>query len=156
MTATAPGPYTGLDAKLYYNSGTHASPTWVLITRAVDVAAPLSQDESEVNSRSSRWKKRLPNLKDVELNFGYRVPRGADTVFDALLAMLISGNIVEFACMDDIITYTGAQGPRAYMMATAQNLSQALADGGLVEFSLKAAYYETGGSVVDPDWYEAA
>lgn len=148
------GPYAGLDAKLYYNSATHATPTWVEVTRAIDVSANISQEAVQLPSRASRWNKALPGLKDAEISFGYRVAKGADTVLDALLTMIASQAIKEFAVMDAAIALVGAQGLRAFCMLTAQNLNQGLSDGGVIEFSMKPAYKEESSAVVDPDWYE--
>lgn len=155
--AVIPGPYVGgLQGKLYYNTATHASPTWVLITRAIDVSVDIAQTSVDVSSRGSVYKAALPGLVDHTLNFGYRVAGGADTVLDALLTMWAGAtqSIKEFAVMDQAIATQGAQGPRFYAHVESANLSQGLEEGAIVEFTLRAAYFEVSAAKTDPDWFE--
>ena len=41
------------NAKLYYNSGSYASPTWVEICNVKDVTLSLEKDEVDVTTRCS-------------------------------------------------------------------------------------------------------
>ena len=155
--AVIPGPYVGgTQAKLYYNSATHATPTWAEVTRAIDVSANIGQTAVDVSSRASKYKANLPGLIDVSFNFGYRVPGGTDTVLDLLLTMMAGATqtIKEFAIIDQAIATSGAQGPRLYAMIESADLSQALEEGAVIEFTLKPAYFEVSAAKVDPDWYE--
>lgn len=153
--AVIAGPYVGgLQAKLYYNTGTRASPVWVLITRAIDVSVDISQTAVEVPSRASTWMAHLPGLKNATITFGYRVPGGTDTVFDFLLTCLTTPVMKEFAVMDQAIATTGAQGFVMYAQLEAMNLSQGMEEGAVMEFTLRPAYVEESSARVDPLWLE--
>jgi len=90
-------PVTGGECKLYYNTGTHAAPTWTEIPKAINVSFSLSKGEADQSSRSSTWRKTKGTLKDLEVTFTYRKKQGTDTVFTALIAAAIAGTIYEYA-----------------------------------------------------------
>ena len=50
----------GGDWKLYYNSGTNASPTWVEINLVGDINLNLSVGEAAANLRVSGWDLNAP------------------------------------------------------------------------------------------------
>lgn len=145
--------YVGLDGKLYYRSGgTYAAPVWTEIKKAIDVALNTEQTAVDVSSRESRWKAYLAGLKDGELTFGYRVPRGVDAVLTALRGMLQTGEAkLDFAIMDDDITLDGSQGLRFIGLMTSDNLNQGLEEGAMVDFTIKPAYEADGsGDRIEP------
>lgn len=147
-------PVTGLECKLYYNTGTHASPTWVEITRAINVSFSISKGEADQSSRTSGWRKTKGTLKDLEITFTYRKKQGTDTVFDALQAATIAGTVYEYAVLDGANTETGAQGIRAFCELMSLGNTQDLESSEEVEFSMKPTYHEESSAEVDPDWYE--
>ena len=149
-------PVVGKDCKLYLNSATHATPTWVEVDKAINVSANLGKGEADVSARYSGWKLTKGALKELEISFTYRHKRGADTVFDTLLAAYINDTPTEFAVMDAEITESGAQGPRAYCEVLTLNLTQELENSEEYEVTLKPTYYEEAGSLVLPDWHEVA
>ena len=153
MTLVA-APVVGKDCKLYLNGGTHATPTWTEITKAINVSANLGKGEADVSSRETSWKLAKGALKELEISFTYRHKAGADTVFDALLAAYLADTAVEFAVMDAAITESGAQGPRAFCEIFAMNLTQELENSSEYEFTLKPTYHEESGSLIEPEWYE--
>lgn len=144
----------GKNCKLYYNSATHASPTWVLIDRAVDVSiSPFAKGEANVNSRASKWAKNIGTQIDAGISFGYRYKTGTDTVRDALIAAFLNGTPLEMAVMDGAIATTANRGLRAFMEIMEFPLDQPLADGVIVNVVAKVTYAEESSAVVDPDWY---
>jgi len=153
MTLVA-APVVGKDCKLYLNGGTHATPTWTEITKAINVSANLGKGEADVSSRETSWKLAKGALKELEISFTYRHKAGADTVFDALLAAYLADTAVEFAVMDAAITESGAQGPRAFCEIFSMNLTQELENASEYEFTLKPTYHEESGSLIEPEWYE--
>ena len=153
MTLVA-APVVGKDCRLYLNGGTHATPTWTEITKAINVSANLGKGEADVSSRETSWKLAKGALKELEISFTYRHKAGADTVFDALLAAYLADTAVEFAVMDAAITESGAQGPRAFCEIFAMNLTQELENSAEYEFTLKPTYHEESGSLIEPEWYE--
>lgn len=146
------GEMNGLSAKTYYNSGTHASPTWVLIANAVDVSFSVGKNYGDVSSRASGWKKNAAALKDLTCSIGYRYKNGTDTVFDALRAAAIANTPIELFFADAASATTGTEGIRAYFDLTMSE-EQPLEDGVTATFEgVHCIYYESS-AVVDPDWY---
>jgi hypothetical protein len=149
-------PMAGLECKLYYNTATHASPTWTLVSRAINVSVAISMGEADQSSRTSTWRKSRATLKDLEITFSYRKKQGTDAVFDALQAAALAGTVYEYAVFDGLITEAGCQGIRAFCDIRGLNLGQELEATEEVEFALKPTYKEESSSEVNPDWYEVA
>lgn len=147
-------PVVGKDCKLYLNSATNATPTWVEIKKAINVSANLGKGEADVSARFSGWKLSKGALKELEITFTYRHKAGADTVFDTLLAAYLAGTPKQFAVMDAAITESGAQGPKAFCEIFAMNLTQELENAAEFEFTLKPTYVEETGVLVEPQWME--
>lgn len=146
------GELVGRDCKLYYNSATHASPTWVLIANAVDVSVGISKSYADVSSRASGFKKNAAALKDLTCSFGYRYKNGTDTVFDALRAAAMANTPTELFIADGLAATTGSEGIRAYF-DLAMTDEQPLEDGVTAQFEgVHCIFYESS-AVVDPDWY---
>lgn len=155
MAAIPTGPVVGKDCKLYYNTGTHAAPTWVEMNKAQDVSASLNKGEADVSARYSGWKATKSALKELEITFGYLHVRGADTVFDMLLGSYTNDTAVQFLVLDGDVVLTGAQGPRAYCEVFTLDLSQELEGGDKYDVTLKPTYKEDPvGTIRNPDWYE--
>jgi hypothetical protein len=148
----AGGALTGRECNLYYNAGTFASPTWTLITRAIDVAYTIASERGNVSSRISKWKMEVKALNGLELTFGYRYRQlVTDAVFDALRPMALSDTKTEFAVCDTTIATTGAEYLRAtYQLDMGNN--QALTDGVAVEFSAFLTSEEDSGTLREPSW----
>ena len=148
-------PVVGKDCKAYLNNGgTHATPTWEEIKKAINVSANLGKGEADASARFSGWKLTKGALKELEISFTYRYKRGADTIFDALVAAYIADTPIEVVILDDEITTEGAQGPRAYCEVFSMNLTQELENTAEYEFTLKPTYFEESGELVEPEWYE--
>lgn len=147
-------PVTGLECKLYYNTTTHASPTWVEVTRAINVSFSLSKGEADQSSRVSTWKMQKGTLKDLEITFTYRKKQGTDTVFDALIAAAIGETVYEYAVLDGAHSVSGVQGIRAFCEIMSAGNTQDLESAEEVEFTLKPTYKEESSAVVNPDWYK--
>lgn len=143
----------GQECKAYYNSGTHAAPSWVEIKRGVDFTLNLGKGEAETSRRESGWEFKRGALKQASVDFGYRYKRGVDTVFDALFDSWANGTAVEFAIMDQIITASGAQGLRAFCEVFSSNMDQPLADGVVVQITASPTDHEEAAALIEPDWY---
>jgi hypothetical protein len=148
-------PVVGKDCKLYLNGGTHATPTWTEVKNAINVSANLGKGEADVSARFSGWKLTKGALKELEISFTYRHKAGDDTVFDSLLDAYINDTAKQFVVLDAEVTEAGAQGPRAYCEIISMNLTQELENAAEYEFTLKPTYFEEGGALVEPDWFEA-
>jgi len=145
---------TGRDCKLYYNTGSHASPTWVEITQAIDVSVDLAKNEAgPTRSRASDWEYTHPGLKNISMSFGYNYLSGADTVFDALKNSFDLDTESEFAVMDGAIASSGNEGPRFYGVVYGFNVQQGLEDPMTIDVEVKNAYKVESAALVEPDWY---
>lgn len=145
----------GHDAKAYYNSGTHASATWVEIAQAMDVSVDLSVGEADVSTRETNFKLTGRGLVDATINIGYLHTLGTDSVFTALLNMSDLGTFAatQLAIMDQAIATSGAKGLRAFCIATGLPQDQALEEGIKYDFSFKPTRHEESSAIVVPDWY---
>lgn len=147
------GEQIGLDAVLAYNSGTHASPTWVEITRARDVSAPATKSEAKLSSRASGFEYTKGGLIQLSLEFGYMYKRGTDTVWTALLASFTGKTAVEFWIGDDTITLVGAKGWRFYGEVMECPMDQPLEEGVTYNFTIKPTTNYVSGALIEPDLY---
>lgn len=147
-------PVTGGECKLYYNTGTHASPTWVEVTRAINVNVAINKDEADQKSRASGWAGKKGTTKTLEFTFSYLKKQGTDTVFDTLQAAALAGTVKEYAVLDGAITVVGCQGIRAFCELFQLNDTQNLDGSQEIEFVAKYTYTEESSASVEPDWYE--
>jgi len=151
----AGGALIGRECNLYYNSGSYASPTWTLITRAIDVNLPVAAEYGDVSSRISIFKMQAKSQVVVgPLTFGYRYRQlQTDAVFDALRPMTFSNAKVEFAVCDTTIATTGSE----YVRATYQLemvIDQPMADGVKVDFTATVCSEEDTGTLREPTWVQ--
>jgi hypothetical protein len=157
MADIAPGPVAGIDCKLYYNTGTNASPTWVEIMQAIDVGVPdFGVNQIAANSRGSKWESFVNGLIKLGLTFGYLHQRGTDTVRDAMVSMVTSRTAKQFAAMDGDITAVGARGVRAFFNMEKFGQTQGLEGATVWDASLKPAYAIESSAKVEPTMYVVA
>lgn len=147
------GETIGLDAVLAYNTNTHASPTWVEITRAKDVSAPATKNEATLSSRASRFEYKKGALVSLSLEFGYSYKRGTDSVWTALSGSFLSNTAIEFWIGDDTITLVGAKGMRFYGEVMEFPYDQPLEDGMTYNVTVKPTPYYVTGALIEPDLY---
>ncbi|MCC7085615.1 MAG: hypothetical protein IT427_11490 [Pirellulales bacterium] len=103
----------GLEAKLYRNTGTYASPTWVEVTNVKDLTLSLEKGEADVTTRAnSGWRATIGTLKDASIEF-QMVWDTADANFTAIQEAFFDNTQIEFAVMDGGIAASGSQGLRA-------------------------------------------
>lgn len=90
--------YVGLDAKLYRNTGTYASPVWNEIDTVRELTVGLEKTKAEATARLSRWRRHGVGLKAAPITMqilddpehdDYLTLRNAwlnDTVLDLAIA----------------------------------------------------------------------
>lgn len=141
----------GLDAKLYYNSGTYAVPTWNVMNNVKDVTLNLSTEEADVTTRGGGgWKQTVATLKDGSIEWK-SVWDTADAAFTAVKNAWLNKTPIEFLCLDGDRTVTGKQGLRAICMVTNFTREEPLTDALMVNVSVKPTYDSTNA----PTWYVA-
>lgn len=153
MPAITDGELIGAEAVLCYNTGTHATPTWVVVTRAKDVSMNASKSKGEISSRASRFKYKRGALKELSLELGYLYRRGTDSVWTMLNDSFVNGTINEFWVGDGTITLTGAKGWRFYGEVNEFSYEQPLEDADVFKVVIDPAPYYVSSAIVEPDVY---
>lgn len=144
-------PAVGLDCKLYYNSGTNASPTWVEIENAINVSVPdYGTNQVAANSRASLYESFLPGLIRTGIDFQYLHVKGTDTVRAALLGMVSGRSAKQFAVMDAAIASAGSIGLTAYMNIENMSYTEDLEGVRTYDITLKPAYFVESSAKVEP------
>ncbi|MGH9174993.1 MAG: phage tail tube protein [Vicinamibacterales bacterium] len=137
----------GLDAKLYRNSGSYASPTWAEVKNVKDVTLNLEAGEADVSTRGNGgWRANIATLKDASLEFEM-VWDSADDDFTAVRTAFLANGAVEFAVLDGDILTAGSQGLRATMSITNFSRSEALEEAIGVSVTAKPTY-----AANPPEW----
>ncbi len=150
----AVGTPTGLQTKLYYNSGTHATPVWVEITRTKGEKLPRSKKEISWEDRGSANEKTKGGHFQLAISFNYRHVRGAaDTVRAALLASLVNGTAIELLSIDAAVTESGAVGFRAYYEVMKMDKTAETGEAVIYDVEAKHTEFYEAGSIVEPDDY---
>lgn len=146
-------PVVGIDAKSYYNSGTHATPTWVLLDDVIDLSQELGGNLVDIKSRASNWMATLYGMLKAGATFTFLHRKGTDANRAILLAIITGRTPKEFAFMDQAIATTGAIGLRSYMNLENMNRSEEIEGGLAYDVACKTAYFMESNVKVDPDYY---
>ena len=137
----------GLDAKLYRNTGTYESPTWVEMTNVKDLTLNLESGEADVTTRGAAgWRATVATLKEGTIEFEM-VWDTADAGFTAIQQAWFGNASIEFAVMDGDITVAGSQGLRATFSITKFSRNEPLEEALSVSVSAKPTYADNA-----PEW----
>jgi TP901-1 family phage major tail protein len=137
----------GMEAKLYRNGGTQASPTWTEIQNVKDLTLNLEAGEADVTTRGNAgWRATVATLKDGSIEFDM-VWDTEDANFTAIKDAFFNGTNIDLAVMDGDIMQTGTQGLRAEFNITSFSRSEPLEEAITVSVTAKPAY-----SVNAPEW----
>ena len=108
----------GMEAKLYRNTGTYATPTWVEMLNVKDLTLNLEASEADVTTRGNAgWRATIAALKDGSIEFEMVWDTG-DADFTAIKDAFFGNTSIEFAVMDGDVAGSGSQGLRATMAIT--------------------------------------
>ncbi len=130
----------GMQAKLYRNSGSYGTPTWVEVGNVKDLTLNLEAGEADVTTRSnSGWRATVATLKDGSIEFEM-VWDTSDANFTAIQQAFFNNTALEFAIMDGAIATAGSQGLRATMSITNFSRSEALEEAIMVSVTAKPTY----------------
>lgn len=149
----ATSPIVGLDAKLYYNSATNASPTWVLVGDTIDASSSIATTMVEIASRASVYKGNLPGLVNFAGTFTLLHTIGSNTVITALTGMATGRTAKQFAFMDGLINTNTSKGMKFFAYVENMELGGGLEEGQTWDISLAAAYALESSALVEPSWY---
>lgn len=104
------GAYSGKETVLYYNSASHASPTWVEIVRARNVQTNRGPGLAEVEFHGAAETANIPGYRKFAGSFEYVRKSGTDTVYAALVSARDAGSIIEIAHLNGPVDETGPTG----------------------------------------------
>jgi len=137
----------GMEAKLYWNSGTYAVPTWEEMGNVKDVTLNLEKGEADVTTRANDgWRATLGTLKEGSIEFEM-VWDTDDAGFLALKDAYFNDTAIEMAVMDGDVAASGSQGLRASFSVTNFSRSEPLEEAIGVSVTLKVTY-----SANAPEW----
>lgn len=137
----------GMQAKLYRNTGTYTTPTWVLIPNVKDLTLNLESGEADVTTRAnSGWRASVATLKDASVEFEM-VWDTEDTNFTAIRQAYFSNSSIEMAIMDGAIDSSGSQGLRATFSITKFTRNEPLEEAITVSVTAKPTY-----AANPPEW----
>lgn len=147
------GPVIGHGCKLYYNSATNASPTWVEIDEIGDLdVSDMSWSEAELKLRLSIWVKSLPAMLSASIEFSL-LYRGEATVFEALRTAWLAKTPYQYAVADGAIATAGTHALKIYCYIQAFPLTQPLEGVAMVEkCRLKPAHFVESDAIIEPAW----
>lgn len=145
----------GNDLKLYYNSGTTASPTWVLICQVGDVTIDFNRSLAEVDLRCSQWLLNLAGKMSGMFNFSLANNFG-NTVYDALRVIAFSGVPVQLASADGAIATVGTEYFKAYVVFSQFPWAQPTQEMSSHDAQAGLAWVEESGNLVEPSWVEVS
>jgi len=141
----------GMEGKLYRNTGTYASPTWVELPNVKDLTLSLERGEADVTTRANNgWRATVGTLRDGSIEFEM-VWDTADASFAAIRDAFFAGTPIELAVMDGDIAASGSEGLRASFSVTNFSRNEPLEEAMTVSVSLKPTYAEN-----PPEWMAVA
>lgn len=128
----------GYSRKFYRNSGTYGSPTWAEIENVQDLTLNDETTAAEASNRNSAFKRYLPGLHDISIEFS-SIYDATDADFEALLDAKRTRAVIDVAVMDGAINTNTNRGWRGECMVEQANENQPLDDTHTVDFTLRPA-----------------
>jgi hypothetical protein len=141
----------GLNAKLYYNTGSYGTPTWTLCDFMKDVSLELSSAEADATTRANGgWKATLATLQDASLTF--TAPHDVSiTAYAAFVDAWYDRTPLELLILDQAVATAGATGLRASFIITGMTEGQPIEDIQANDFTLKLTNtYDGSGDITPP------
>lgn len=149
-------PFVGFDHYTYYNSATHASPTWVLLGQIGDESVDFSRKLALLELRESKYEANLAAGIMLNVSFPLLYNPGA-TAYDALETMSRaagSSATKEFFFANGPAATNGTKGPRAFMVIENFPLRKPLNGVTMIDqMTLKLGYGYESSARVEPDIY---
>jgi hypothetical protein len=144
----------GLNGYAYYNTGSNATPAWVLIDNIMDVSLSFTKETTDITVRGGGgYTLKVGTLKDFSVSFGM-VYDTDETSFLYVKDAFIDNTIVQYAFCDGPIATVGTEGFKAYCDITNFSRNESLRDAFKVDTELSAAYFVEGGSIIPPTDFE--
>lgn len=139
------------DAKLYYNTGSYASPTWTLICNVKDLTLSMESAETDVTTRcGSGFREYVAGLTDITVSFNMLYDP-ADTAWEALRGHFFAKTTVEVLVLDGPQATAGSEGPRFHAIVTSFSRNETLGEALMTDVTLRP----TANANAAPSWYTA-
>jgi len=104
----------GINARLYYNTGSYGSPTWVVINDIKDLSLGLPKEDGDATTRGSGgWKAHGSALKDASVEFKLQKKVTSQATLTALRNAYLNSTQIELLVLDGDIGTSGSEGLRA-------------------------------------------
>lgn len=147
------GPKTGSDNYLYYNAGTRASGTYVVVDEVVDISMNgFTRNVAELKRRANDFTKGLP-AKIGLITISVQLVHGLnETVYDVIRAALLAGTVQEWVIYNGPIATVGQEGWGIAMFPSGKQWEQPLEDVSMQPVELTSGYLVEGGTEIDPEW----
>jgi hypothetical protein len=130
----------GLDAKMFRNTGTYATPVWNEIKNVRDVTLSLETGEADATTRGNNgWRATVATLKDGSVEFDM-VWDSADDDFTAIRDAFLNKTALEMAVLDGDVAAAGSQGLRASFMVTNFSRNEPLEEAITASVTVKPTY----------------
>ena len=126
----------GVNSKLYYNSGTYGSPTWVEVSLIADLAVNPQWDEHDVSTRGSRVKSMKKTMLGIEVS-GRLKKKPGDTTYAKFVDGIVSDDTLDVLVLDGARDANNARGWRFDAQIHQGNDDQSLSGGGFLDIVLK-------------------
>lgn len=104
------GAYSGKETKLFYNSGTYASPVWVEMKRARNIQINRGPSLNDVEFHGANATSSIPGYNAFGGSFELVRRRGADPVYDAMVAARDAGGIIHIRQLNGPLATAGSKG----------------------------------------------
>lgn len=101
----------GLDCKLYRNTNTYASPTWVEIENVKDLSVPDEKTMADAATRRSAIAEEVGTLRKLGVEFNM-VKDHDDADWEAIHDAYWAGTVVDILCLDGSKDVVGSRGVR--------------------------------------------
>jgi hypothetical protein len=108
---SVPSSLLGILSDLYYNTGTHGSPTWVAISLVGDLKVAGKWDTTDLPIRASRAKFKQKTVLDFGVT-GKLLSSLTDTAYLAVLAAMLGDTIIDVMALNGSNATNGAHGWR--------------------------------------------
>lgn len=144
------GAYSGRETKLYYNSATHATPTWTEIPRARNIQITDGPALSEIEFHGASSTGNIPGYDRFSGSFEYVRKRGTDAVYTALKTARRNKSIVVLRFLNDDISVNGAEGVDVPVLLGESQVTANGGDGVVETFPFgKADAFDSSGNSIE-------
>lgn len=119
----------GKDAKIYRNSGSRLSPTWVEVSIVKENTLNLEKGEFDGSTRGTGgWRAKAGTLKDASIELEV-MHKPTDAAVIAFMDAFLAGTNIEMQIMDGDRTVQGNEGLHADMQVMSMSRAEPLEEG---------------------------